>query len=380
MTGDGTVVRNGTVVTPSGVVPNGRVVVAGDRIVAVDGSRTTAGASTRIDADGRYVLPGLVDLHGDDVESHLFPRENARIDVERALTTCDRANLAAGVTTKFHAVAFEDEAAGDRSIECAREVVDGIVGRDGPIDARVHARCELTDPGSVAAVVAAAEEGLPDVVSVMVHAPGTGQFDDADAFARRYSDGGEVDPATERELQRRRGVRSGVLAERFEEVARAAESAGAMVASHDDATPGDVEAARDCGASVCEYPVSMDAARRANDLGLTTTMGAPNLVRGGSLWGNLDARRAIGRGVVDALCSDYHPPSLLAAAFVDTGEPLPARVARVSAAPAAAAGLDDRGRLEPGARADLLVVDPDPVPTVERAIVAGQEVYELRAD
>lgn len=379
MTG-GTVVRNGTVVTPTGVVPGGQVVVAGDRIVGVDGANTTAGATTRIDATGRYVLPGLVDLHGDDLESHLFPRTNARVDTGRALSACERANLAAGVTTKFHAVAFEDDPAGDRSIECAREVVAAVDDREGPIDARVHARCELTDPASVAAVVAAAEAGVPDVVSTMVHVPGEGQFADDEAFARRYANGGAVEPAVERAAEHRRGVPDGTVDDRFAEVAAAARSAGAVLASHDDATAADVEAAHDHGASVCEYPVSTSAARRAGELGMTAAMGAPNLVRGGSLWDNLDARAAVDGGLVDVLCSDYHPPSLLDAVFVDTGEPLPARVARVSAAPAEAAGLDDRGRLEPGARADLLVVDPDPVPTVERVLVAGREVFELDAD
>jgi len=107
-------------------------------------------------------------------------------------------------------------------------------------------------------------------------------------------------------------------------------------------------------------------------------MGAPNLVRGGSLWDNLSARDAIEAGVLDALCSDYHPASLLAAPFVDTGESLSTRVNRVTRNPADIAGLHDRGRIEIGARADLVVVDPTPTPTVERAFVAGSEV--IRTD
>jgi alpha-D-ribose 1-methylphosphonate 5-triphosphate diphosphatase len=107
-------------------------------------------------------------------------------------------------------------------------------------------------------------------------------------------------------------------------------------------------------------------------------MGAPNLVRGESQWGNLSTADAIDAGVVDVLVADYHPPSLLAAAFVDTGEPLPHRLRRVTTNPADAVGFDDRGRIEVGARADLLVVDPDPTPTVARALVAGRPVY--RAD
>jgi alpha-D-ribose 1-methylphosphonate 5-triphosphate diphosphatase len=104
-------------------------------------------------------------------------------------------------------------------------------------------------------------------------------------------------------------------------------------------------------------------------------MGGPNLVRGASLWGNLSAAEAIELNLVDVLCSDYHPASLLHAIFVETGEPLPVRVARVTSAPAAAVGLEDRGRLETGARADVIVVDPGNPPTIRRAFVGGEEVY-----
>jgi alpha-D-ribose 1-methylphosphonate 5-triphosphate diphosphatase len=104
-------------------------------------------------------------------------------------------------------------------------------------------------------------------------------------------------------------------------------------------------------------------------------MGAPNLIRGGSQWGNLATADAIEAAVVDALVADYHPQSLLAAPFVDTGEPLPERVARVTRNPADAVGLEDRGRLVPGARADLIVVDAEPTPTVQRAIRRGRDVY-----
>jgi alpha-D-ribose 1-methylphosphonate 5-triphosphate diphosphatase len=111
---------------------------------------------------------------------------------------------------------------------------------------------------------------------------------------------------------------------------------------------------------------------------MTTTMGAPNLVRGESQWGNLATADGIDAGVVDALVADYHPPSLLASVFIDTGESLPERVKRVSATPADAVGLTDRGTIEAGMRGDLVVVDPDPTPTVTDAVVAGQPVY--RAD
>jgi alpha-D-ribose 1-methylphosphonate 5-triphosphate diphosphatase len=158
----------------------------------------------------------------------------------------------------------------------------------------------------------------------------------------------------------------------------AAHDGGIPTASHDDEKVAEVERLHEQGVDITEYPITLETAERAHDLEMAVAMGAPNLVRGESQWGNLRTVDAVEAGVVDALVADYHPPSLLAAAFVDTGEPLPDRVARVTANPASAAGLDDRGRIESGARADLVVVDREPTPTVTRAFVRGRPVY--RAD
>ena len=355
------------IVTPDRVV-TGEVIVEGDRIVAVK--------PTDDESPERLVLPGLIDLHGDDVERHLFPRAGAQVDLELALSTCDRANAAAGVTTKFHAVAFETAPDEQRSVDLAAAIVDGVDAADGTlVDNRVHARCELSEPDAVDAVRDVLNRDVVDLVSVMSHVPGAGQFADIDAFRRRYEDGWNCTPeATERNLERRRQGRAS-LGRRARQLVREAASAGVPVASHDDERPETVERFAAWGGSISEYPTTMAAARRAAALELTTAMGAPNLVRGGSMWGNLAAIDAIEADIVDVLCSDYHPPSLLSAVFVDTGEPLPRRVERVTAAPADAVGLSDRGRIEPGARADLIVVEPTPVPTVCNTIRAGSDVY-----
>ena len=387
---DRLVVEGGTIVTPDAAVDGGRVVVDGDRIAAVDrpdgddGSphRTRADRdertdARRIDATDRIVLPGLIDLHGDEVERYQFPRSGERIDAPTALATADRLALAAGVTTKFDAIAFEEAPEKNRSVEGATELLAAVAAGDDLVaDHRVHARCELTDPASVAAVSDLADRPVVDAVSLMAHAPGRGQFEDADAFASRYADGrGAAADEAARVGRDRRSVPTATIRERIADLAADLGSADLLLASHDDADPNAVDHALDHGVDLCEYPVSLAAARRANERGAATAMGAPNLVRGGSLWGNLDAREAIDAGVVDVLCSDYRPQALLASVFVDTGEPLARRAARVTSEPARVAGLDDRGELAPGARADLVVVDPDPVATVTHAVVAGQEVY-----
>jgi len=370
-------VVGGRVVTPDAVVDGG-VRVEGDRIVAVGSVDTEA--DTVIDADGRFVLPGLVDLHGDDIEDHLHPRSGARVGLPMALASADRANISAGITTKFHAVSFELDEDADRSPELGATLSGAITDADDLLaDHRLHARCEVTQKHCVDAVLEVVGNGDADVVSVMSHIPGKGQFRDVEAFKQYYENASDrtVEEAEEM-IDQRTDIPMATLRERVDRVLAAAHDAGAVTASHDDENPAEVERLTDAGVDITEYPITLATAERAAEVGMTTAMGAPNLVRGQSQWGNLSTADAIEAGVVDALVADYHPPSLLAGAFVDTGEPLPERVRRVSAAPADAVGFTDRGRIAAGARADLLVVDREPTPTVARALVAGEPVY--RAD
>ena len=370
-----TEIRHARVVTPSGVVGDGHVVVAGDRIARVGPtpSRPASGAET-VDADGRVLMPGLIDLHGDDVEHHRSPRSGARTDLRTAVTTADRANLLCGVTTKYHAVAFEDAPDDGRTLDEAAALADELATETYTLgDNRLHARCELT-AGSVEAVERVAAGPGVDLLSVMHHAPGGGQYDD-EGFERHYVEDRNWPAESIDEVAARREALDGATrSERIDRVLEVARRAGVPVASHDDDSAAAVEEMAERGVAVSEYPLTLDAAVRAADLGLATAMGAPNLVRGGSLWDNLAAAEAIDRGVVDVLCADYHPPSLLAAPFVETGEPLATRVNRVTRNPADVVGLTDRGRIAVGARADLVLVDPDATPTVDRVFVAGTEV------
>ena len=367
-------VVGGRVVTPEAVI-HGGVRAEGDRIVEV--GDVDGDADTVIDADGKFVLPGLVDLHGDDIENHLHPRSGARMALPMAMSSADRANVAAGITTKFHAISFERDEEADRSPELAATLTAAIAAADDLlVDHRLHARCEVTQRDCVDAVLEVVENGDADLVSVMSHIPGKGQFRDVEAFKEYYENASEHSAEEAEELiEERTDIGMETLRSRVDEIVSAAHDTGIVTASHDDEDPAEVERLAEAGVDITEYPITLETAERATEVGMTTAMGAPNLVRGESQWGNLSTAEAIEAGVVDALVADYHPPSLLAGTFVDTGEPLPERVSRVTANPADAAGFHDRGRISVGARADLLVVDRDPTPTVARALVAGNPVY-----
>jgi alpha-D-ribose 1-methylphosphonate 5-triphosphate diphosphatase len=370
-------VVNGRVVTPEAVLDGG-VRVEGDRIVAV--GDVDADADTVIDADGQYVLPGLVDLHGDDIEGHLHPRSGVQMSTPMALASADRATIAAGITTKFHAISFERDRAENRSPELATELTEAITGADGLLaDHRLHARCEVSQERCVEAVITIIENGDADLVSVMSHVPGKGQFRDIEAFRQYYEESANhTAEEAEEKIDRRGDVAMAEVRERINRVVERAHEAGVVTASHDDEDPEEVARLAEAGVDITEYPITLETAERAAKAGMTTAMGAPNLVRGGSQWGNLSTEEAIDAGVVDAIVADYHPPSMLAGAFVETGEPLPERIKRVTANPADAVGFEDRGRIGAGKRADLVVVDSEPTPTVTRAVVGGRPAY--RAD
>jgi alpha-D-ribose 1-methylphosphonate 5-triphosphate diphosphatase len=371
------VVENGRVVTPDAVI-DGSMHIEDGRITAVrENLSGGTNADRRIDADGQYVLPGLIDLHGDDIEHHLFPRSGSRIDPLMALAAADRANLAAGVTTKFHAISFEDNPEKDRSPELANEIVAAIEATDDHLaDHRIHARCEITESDCAAAVGEVLGHDHVDLVSVMAHIPGKGQFQSEETFRKYYEENDHLSLAdAERLIERRTDLNDEALAARIDRIVAEARDAGVPVASHDDESPVEVERLHERGVAISEYPVTRAAATRARDLGMMTAMGAPNFVRGGSQWGNLRTADAIEAGAADALVADYHPSSLLASPFIDTGEPLPDRVARVTYNPAEAVGLADRGRIAEDARADVIIVDPDPTPTVQQAIIGGYDVY-----
>jgi alpha-D-ribose 1-methylphosphonate 5-triphosphate diphosphatase len=373
-------IENARIVTPEAVI-EGAIRIEGDRIVDIGDSDTlvesTEADAETVDAKGRFVLPGLVDLHGDDIESHLHPRSGARMDTHMALASSDRENLAAGITTKFHAISFEVDPEENRSPELGAEISRAVEAADDLMaDHRIHARCEVTQQRCVDAIIEIVEAGNADLVSVMSHIPGKGQFRDKEAFLDYYRDSQKhsLDEA-ERIIEERGSLELDTIRERIDRVVGTAHNHGIPTASHDDEEVAEVERLAEVGVDISEYPITLATAERASELGMTVTMGAPNLVRGESQWGNLRTADAIEAGVVDALVADYHPISLLAAPFVDTGDSLPERVARVTKDPADAVGLSDRGRIEPGARADLVIVDDAATPTVRRAFIAGNPVY-----
>jgi alpha-D-ribose 1-methylphosphonate 5-triphosphate diphosphatase len=348
------------------------------RINAVHGA-----PSRRIDCAGDYLLPGLIEIHTDNLERHIEPRPGTFWNTDRAVLSHDAELAAAGITTAFDAITLGGDV-GERARE--RAYLDAIGSIDcaqsqGLLRAehRLHLRCELGSPRLLEHLRCARDRREPRLVSLMEHVPGQGQWLDVERFRRHYA---RRYTLSEQDLdaliERRRADQTAFSAANRATIVEQAREHGWTLASHDDAVSEDVERAQQANCTIAEFPTTLEAAREAHRRGMYVTSGAPNLVRGGSHSGNVAASALASEGLVDIFSSDYCPSSLLHAVFClakMAGVPLNAAVATVSTNPARALDLHDRGRIEEGTRADLIRVRDTPQgPVVVAAWCAGRQI------
>lgn len=353
------VLANARLVLPDGVM-TGYVAVVDGRIAEIaEGDRTPVGA---LDVDGDYLAPGLVELHTDNVEKHMVPRPGVIWPAPvAAILGHDAQMAAAGVTTVYDAIAVGEYM--DRSYRRAllSTVLDAIrTAREGGLfraDHRVHLRCEIADDAVVELFEPHAEDTVVGMISLMDHTPGQRQWRDLKSF-KTFKNANMSDA----EFQAYIDLRIANSSKHADANRRAVLDRWAgrgPVASHDDTTPEHVAEAVADGIRISEFPTTMEAAEAAKAAGMATVMGAPNVVRGGSHSGNVSALDLAKADLLDALSSDYAPISLIHAAFAlneNAGLPLERAMATVSSNPARMLGLDDRGAIAVGKRADLIRV------------------------
>jgi alpha-D-ribose 1-methylphosphonate 5-triphosphate diphosphatase len=371
-------------VTPHRVITGGALVIEADRIAAVLHVVPSLGGEDVLWVSG-LIAPAFIDLHSDALEKEIRPRPTATIPAELAIMEFDRKLAGHGITTIVHGLCFTETDGDFRAFaESAR--IAAAVRRHAPaclVRHLLHARYEFTDVGAASTVEGLIQEGALAVVSFMDHAPGGRQFKSAADFVRYYAptlgQGAEVVLRLAEEKQRRKREERARLDAAAARLADAARRWGVVLASHDDGSAADVAWAVGLGVRLSEFPVSMEALVAAREHGLHVVMGAPNVLRGGSIAGNLSALDAFRRGGVDSICSDYYPASLLhaAAKLCAAGHAaLPEALRLVTLHPARALGMaGDLGSIEPGKLADLVVIgERGGVPVVTRTLRAGAEV------
>jgi alpha-D-ribose 1-methylphosphonate 5-triphosphate diphosphatase len=338
------------------------------------------------------VLPGFVDLHNDALEAEINPRPGAGLPLAIALAVLDRRLAASGVTTEFNALFFADMARNERKLTAAPERAAAVLTHGGSSQALVahHVlfRVDVWSRDSLETALLASEGAAVRLLSLNDHTPGQGQYRDLDQFKRYYLEKlGRTNEIVESEISfqiERAATKPEIAAGVFRRVRDLAGSGGLIVMSHDDDSPEKVDLVYDVGARIGEFPVTVEAAARQRELGMTITAGAPNVVRGGSASGNISAWTLLEHGYVDALCADYHAPSLLLAVLEIVHRDLmtlPEAVRLITLNPARAVGVDSTiGSLEPGKLADIAVVDLDgSVPVVEMTLRSGQLMHFARS-
>jgi alpha-D-ribose 1-methylphosphonate 5-triphosphate diphosphatase len=351
------------------VLTNARIVLADSVLegsVRIDGGVITdigAPSRTGVDLDGDYLIPGLVELHTDHLETHYAPRPGVRWNPVAALQAHDAQIAASGITTVFDAIRIGLDEDTDVSAEEMRIMAAAIgagtwAGRLRA-DHHIHLRCEVSAPDCLDSFLAIQDNPLVRLASLMDHAPGQRQFASLEAYKVYYQGKTKMSDAELDAFTLRRNAQSQAHSGRHRRaIAELCQNRGIVLASHDDATRDHVEEAVALGTHVAEFPTTFEAARASRHAGMAILMGGPNVVRGGSHSGNVSARALAEADLLDILSSDYIPFSMLQSAFSLAdgveGISLSKAIQMVTKRPAEAAGFHDRGEIAIGKRADFV--------------------------
>jgi alpha-D-ribose 1-methylphosphonate 5-triphosphate diphosphatase len=376
------VVGNARIVTPDAEFI-GTVVIEHGVIQSVE-----RGHSLALGADdwaGDWLLPGLVELHTDNLEKHLSPRPGVLWDAHSAMLVHDAQCAAAGITTVLDSVVIGDLDKGGPRAQTQHTSIAALhqCRNEGlmRVEHLLHLRCELSAHDILEIYQQYADDPLVKLVSVMDHTPGQRQWRDLPSY-RRYAERNQsfTDASFEAMIAQRQADQLAYAVPHRQAIVQASRARGLPLASHDDTLLSDIQQASAEGVSLSEFPTTLAAAQAAREAGMAIIMGGPNMVKGGSHSGNISAAELAQHDLLDIFSSDYVPSSLLLATFMlaqlDKWT-LSKAVRTVTCNPARAIGLNDRGEIAVGQRADLLRVRMNraAMPTVLQTWLTGQRVF-----
>lgn len=334
-----------------------------------------------VNAYGGYVTPGFIDVHSDHIEKMAAPRATSIMDMELAVYEFEKECCTHGITTMFHSVSILDGVAASpmRRPELVKKLADIIEKSHSQlhlIHHRFHMRFEIDNIKQFPLMMEYLEKKRVHLLSFMDHSPGQGQYRNIEHY-RTYirSEKKMSEEEVEQEVQRHMHSEKLTL-DKIREAAKLAQEQGISIASHDDDTIEKLDVVQDFGATISEFPITLEVAKEAKRRGMYTVVGAPNILLGGSHSGNMNAKDAIEANAADILCSDYYPASLLHAIFqmTEKGQKFEDMVAKVTIMPARATGIDSEyGSIEKGKKADLLIIRmlPNHLPAITDVFVDG---------
>jgi alpha-D-ribose 1-methylphosphonate 5-triphosphate diphosphatase len=360
------IAENARIVLADRVIENGYAVVGSGAIVELGEGRSP---ERGLDFEGDLLLPGLVELHTDQLEAHYMPRPKVRWDLTAAVMSYDAQMATSGITTMLDSLRVWREPGAedvDGQASDLSDAIDDARRRDlFRVSHFLHLRCEVPMPDVIKDATLLIKRPDVRLLSLMDHTPGQRQFRDPIKLRDYYrgKSGGMNDEALDRLFAQRMEYQTRYAATNYRELVALANAYAVPLASHDDTTLEHVEQSIRDAVRVAEFPTTMEAAARLHDSGVKVLMGAPNLIRGRSHAGNVPTLDLARNDKLDILSSDYVPSSLLMAALrlahATDNFDLPAAVRTVSKTPADVVGLSDRGEITCGKRADLIRVHVD---------------------
>lgn len=380
-------IYHGKIVTPDQVIGQGTLSIEDDTITAIEKAEPAVIESGDIDAGGCWVMPGILDSHSDAIEIEIEPRPTSKFPIELSFFELEKKLASEGITTIFHSISLmkSNTVRWPRQNETVFKLIediDRLAKGSRLIRHKTHLRYEIANLDAAAKVEDLIRQGKINEFSLTDHTPGQGQYRDLEVQRRllvghRHYSEAEADAIIRETMHQPK-----LNPEAIKELARLAVRQGIPVASHDDDTLEKLQVIHDWKASISEFPITIEVARAAKDMGMFVVMGAPNLLLGKSHSNNLSAGEAVREGLVDMICSDYYPSSLLHAVFklhYDLGMTFPDAVNMVTLNPARAMKLNRTlGSLEIGKKADVLIVaENQKRPVLQTVIVDGKKVCQL---
>ncbi len=371
---------NANIVTGDRIISGGTLQIDHGLITGVfEANQTALQGDEVIDAKGKWLMPGIIDLHTDAMDVEICPRPGADFPIDVAFQELERKMSTCGITTVFHSLHMGYKAAekNTRSRYSREEVFEKVfqsANSNNLINNLIHLRFELTGTYHYDAVFELIDAGYINLLSIMDHTPGQGQVK-VENFIRAAKREGKSEAEALLMMEEQQN-RDRVQGEQLEQLINKCKEHHISLASHDDDSEEKVTQMHNLGIKISEFPINYEAALKAKELGMITIGGASNILRGGSLSGNMDVKLAVGKGLIDCLCSDYYPSSILHAGFMLYHENISSlpEIARLWATnPAKAVGIDTHtGSIENGKFADLIVIDEDNKrPFVTHTIVKG---------
>ncbi|MEN8741887.1 MAG: alpha-D-ribose 1-methylphosphonate 5-triphosphate diphosphatase [Phaeobacter gallaeciensis] len=345
------------------LLPEGRL-VPGAELSLAEGAIVADRAGRAVDLSGYLVLPGIIDLHGDGFERHLAPRRGAMKQMDEGVIAAEAELAANGITTAVLAQ-FHSWEGGLRAPDYADQVFAAITAVRNRVvtDILPQLRFEthmLDDYAGLPQRIAAAGVGY---VVFNDHLP----HDRLAAGKKPPRLVGQAlkagrNPEVHWQMLQDMHARSDEVPAALDAICAELGAMGVRLGSHDDQNAAMRAEWRDRGVRISEFPETLEAAEAARAGGDHIILGSPNVVRGGSHKGNVSAVELIAMGLCDAIASDYHYPSPRRAALMLARSGLLDLAGAwdlVSKGPAEVLGLDDRGELAPGKRADVVILEKD---------------------